>query len=185
MTNTDKTPKNISKGDTNKKEKEEIRDEVTERVDSAKERFSDISETGAESGFWDEARDNISEGARAFSSEAGEFGERVANYSEKIFGRIKEVTQSAWSRGTELTREAVESAQEMAEKYRDRNEINKLNDQKKKAASQLGMQIYLEYKNHDNHLPTTTTGKKDIKNLLNLLQELDKEILKYSEEKKD
>ncbi len=169
----------------NKKEKEEIKDEVTERVDSAKERFSDISETAGKSGFWDEARDNITEGARVFSEEAGEFGERVASYSEKIFGRIRVVSLSAWSRGTELTQEAVQSAQEVAEKYRDQYEINKLNDQKKKAASQLGMQIYLEYKNHDNRLPTTTTGKKDIKNLLNLLQELDKEILKYSEEKKD
>ncbi|MGC9343670.1 MAG: hypothetical protein ACP5E3_13280 [Bacteroidales bacterium] len=161
-----------------------VKNESKERVDSAKERLEDISETSKDPRFWDDVQDNISEGAKVLNEEAKEFAEKVASYSEKIFGIVKDKASDAYHYSADLTKEAVNYAQKLGEKYRDRYEVNKLNEEKKKTASQLGMNIYLAYKNNDNRVPVQTFRQKKIKSALKELEELDKQIIDYSEEAK-
>ncbi len=135
-----------------------------------------------EPGFWDETKDNINEGAKAVGDEARELGEKISAYSETIFGKIKDSTSDLLQSGKELTQDAVNRAQELAEKYRDRTEIKKLNEEKKKVAAQLGMNFYLILKNNDNKVPNTLLRRKAIKTTLQEMQELDQKILDLSDE---
>lgn len=174
--------KTVSKGQKHSnKAASKVKDEPRERVDSAKERFEDISETAANQHFWDDVQENITEGAKVISEETRDFAEKVAAYSEKIFGIIREKASDAYQYGADLTEDAVNYAQKLGEKYRDRYEVNKLNEEKKKIASQLGMNIYLAYKNNDNRVPVQTFRQKKIKAALKDLEELDKQILDFSE----
>jgi cell fate (sporulation/competence/biofilm development) regulator YlbF (YheA/YmcA/DUF963 family) len=135
-----------------------------------------------EPGFWDETKDNINEGAKAVGDEARELGEKISAYSETIFGKIKESTSDLLQSGKELTQDAVNRAQELAEKYRDRTEIKKLNEEKKKVAAQLGMSFYLILKNNDNKVPNTILRRKAIKTTLQEMEELDQKILDLSDD---
>ena len=140
--------------------------------------------TLGEQGFWEDVQENISEGAKVVNEETREFAEKVAGYSEKIFGVVKEKAEEAFRYSTDLTKDAVNYAQKVGEKYRDRQEINKLNEEKKRASSQLGLNIYLAYKNNNNRVPQQTFNQKKIKSVLKELEELDKKILELSENDK-
>lgn len=142
------------------------------------------NENKNEQGFWDDTKNNINEGARVVGDEARDLGEKISSYSEEIFGKIKERTSEIFQSGKELTQDAVNRAQEVAEKYRDQTEIRKLNEEKKKVAAQLGMSFYLILKNNDNKVPDTILRRKAIKTTLKEMEELDKQILDLSEEKK-
>jgi hypothetical protein len=134
--------------------------------------------------FWQEAKENIEEGARTIGDEARDIGEKIYSYSEVVFGKIKEGTSDLWKSGVDLTNDMVNRAQEVAEKYRDRIEVRKLNEEKKKVASQLGMNVYLEVKNNDNTLPEKFFTKRQVKSMMKNLEQIDKQILDLSEEEK-
>ncbi|MEX0988530.1 MAG: hypothetical protein WD052_13715 [Bacteroidales bacterium] len=135
-------------------------------------------------GFWDEAKENINEGAKVIGDEMRDLGDKISAYSEEIFGKIKEHTGDMVQSGKDLTQEAVNKAQEMAEKYRDQNEIRKLNEEKKKVAAQLGMHFYLILKNNDNKVPSSILRRKAIKSTLEQMESLDQQILDLSDEDK-
>lgn len=137
-----------------------------------------------EQGFWDDTKNNINEGARVVGGEARDLGEKISSYSEEVFGKIKDRTSEMFQSGKELTQDAVNRAQEMAEKYRDQTEVRKLNEEKKKVAAQLGMSFYLILKNNDNKVPDTILRRKAIKTTLKEMEELDQQILDLSDEKK-
>ncbi len=135
-----------------------------------------------ESGFWDEAKENVSEGAKIVGEEARRIGGQISSYSEKIFGKVSESAADAYKASSEFTRDAVNAAQRLAEKYKDKYEVNKLNNQKKLYATQLGMKFYLEVKNNDDKIPENLLEKNDIKGLITNLENVDKEIIKITEE---
>ncbi len=137
--------------------------------------------TTQESNFWEDTKENINEGAKAIGDEARGLGEKISSYSEIIFGKIKDRTSEVVKSGMELTRDAVNKAQEQAETYRDRYEIRKLNEEKKRVASQLGMNFYLTLKNNENKIPETYLRRKEPKSLLKEMEDLDKQILERSE----
>ena len=174
MTTTSNTNKNTG----NKEQKPTNTAKSNPKTSSAEKNSEKQKE---ESGFWEDTRENINEGARVIGDEARDLGEKISSYSEIIFGKIKDRTSEVWKSGKELTQEAVNQAQEQAEKYRDRYEIRKLNEEKKKVASQLGMNFYLTVKNNDNKLPETYLRRKEPKSLLQEIEELDKKILELSE----
>lgn len=134
-----------------------------------------------QNGFWEDTKENINEGAKIVGDEAKEISEKVASYSEVVFGKIVDYTEELLSSGADLTKEAVNKAQEYAETFRDRREIKKLNDEKKQLASQLGMSFYLEVKNNDNKVPPTILRRKAFRSVIKNLEELDKQILDISE----
>jgi hypothetical protein len=132
--------------------------------------------------FWEDTKGNINEGARIVGEEAKDLGERISAYSEKIFGTIKEKTSEVFESGKTLTVDAVNRAQELAEKYRDHGEIRKLNEEKKKVAAQLGMSFYLMVKDNDNKVPSTLLRRKAVKSTMQEMEDLDKQILDLKDE---
>jgi hypothetical protein len=144
---------------------------------------SQKEETGKMNEFLAETKENIDAGARIVEDEARELGEKITSYSEVLFGKIKEYTEEILNSGASLTKDAVNRAQEQAERLRDRLEIRKLNDQKKEVATKLGMGFYLEVKNNENKVPPTLLRRKKFKSLFKELEDLDSQILELSEEK--
>jgi hypothetical protein len=132
--------------------------------------------------FWEDAKENINEGARIVGEEAKDLGEKISAYSEKVFGVIKEKSSEFFESGKTLTRDAVNRAQELAEKYRDQGEIRKLNEEKKKVASQLGMHFYLMVKDNDNKVPPTILRRKAVKTTMQEMEEIDRQILDLKDE---
>jgi len=136
-----------------------------------------------EQSFWDETRENVFEGAKVISEEAKHLSQVIANYSETIFGKIKDNTSEVIKYGLDLTNEGVHKAQEIAEQLKDDYEVRKLISKKKEVSTQLGMKFYLAVKNNKNKIPENLLKEKDIISLLKELEELDKQILKLSEQK--
>lgn len=137
--------------------------------------------TTEEHGFWDEAKENVSEGAKIIGEGAASFSHKLAEYSESIFGKIKDNTNEVIKYGLDLTKEGVHKAQEVAENLKDDYEVRKLNTKKKEVSTQLGMKFYLAIKNNDNKVPENLMKDKAIVSLVKELEEIDKEILKSSE----
>ncbi|MCF8360630.1 MAG: hypothetical protein K9H26_17890 [Prolixibacteraceae bacterium] len=132
--------------------------------------------------FMDEARENVIEGAKVVGEEAKNWGSKISAYSEVLFGKVKKTTSKALKYGQELTEEAVNKAQEIGENLRDNYQVNQLNGEKKKIASQLGMKMYLEIKNNKNKIPVKLLDtNEEIVSLIKQLEEIDKKILDYSE----
>ncbi|MEF8985209.1 MAG: hypothetical protein V5A51_11515, partial [Bacteroidales bacterium] len=132
--------------------------------------------------FWKEASENISEGTRVINEEAKAIGEKLSTYSEKIFGTIKKTSKEAYKTGAKLTRNAVNNAQALAEKYRDMYEMRNLNNEKKKIGSQLGVKLYLAMKNNNNTIPDDFTSDEEVKSLLEQIEEVDQKIIDLSKE---
>lgn len=140
-------------------------------------------ETGRMNEFLAETKENIDEGARIVEEEARELGEKITAYSEVLFGKIRDYTEDILNSGVSLTKEAVNKAQEQAERLRDRIEIRKLNDEKKQVATKLGMSFYLEVKNNENKVPPTLLRRKKFKSLFKDMEDLDSQILDLAEDK--
>jgi hypothetical protein len=176
--------------DTAEKAKQKVEDtakgseqKVKEHLDDAKEKAREAKAEAEEASLWDDAKQNIEEGARFIGEEARQFGEKLSAYSEVIFGKVKEKTSEALKYGQELTGEAVNFAQESAEKYRDWYEVQRLNSAKRKIASQLGIQFYLGIKNNNNQIPDNFLNDKDVKATLKEIESIDKEIIELTKEK--
>lgn len=140
------------------------------------------AKTDKKNEFWEDTKGNINEGARIVGEEAKDLGERISAYSEKIFGSIKIKSSELFESGKTLTLDAVNRAQELAEKYRDQSEIRKLNEEKKKVAAQLGMSFYLMVKDNDNKVPSTILRRKVIKSTMQEMEEIDRKVLELKDE---
>ncbi|MDT8401759.1 MAG: hypothetical protein RQ743_08695 [Bacteroidales bacterium] len=161
---------------------EGVKEEFKESAEDVKENLRQAGESVSESGFWEEAGENISEGAKIVGEEARKAGEKISAYSEKLFGRIKDKSSEAFKSGLDLTREGVNKAQAAADELRDNIEVGRLNRQKKDVASQLGMKFYLEVKNNDNKVPDNVLRKRVFMSLLKELEDIDKQILDLKDE---
>lgn len=170
---------------TTKKEQDKAKETEEKKAQSTQSNEQKNTQETADSGFWDEAKDNVSEGAKIVGEEAKRIGGKISSYSEKIFGKISESASDVYKISTEFTKDAVNSAQELAEKYKDKYEINKLNNQKKHYATQLGMRFYLDIKNNDNRIPRGFLDENDIKGLISKLEKIDKEVLELTKDEEE
>src|SRR6056297_1111376 len=130
--------------------------------------------------IWEDAKENVTEGAKYITQEARELGKQISTYSEVLFGKIKDKSGEVLKYGLNLTEEGVNKAQKAAESLREDAEMKKLNKRKKEVASQLGMKFYLLVKNNGNHVPRDLISNKDILSLMKELEDIDKEILDLS-----
>lgn len=161
---------------------EEVRAEFEESADEIKDNLRQAGESVSDAGFWEEAGENISEGAKIVGEEARKAGEKISAYSERLFGKIKDKSAEAFRSGLDLTREGVNRAQAAADELRDNIEVGRLNRKKKEVATQLGMKFYLEVKNNDNKVPENILRKRVFMSLLKEIEEIDKQILKLKNE---
>jgi hypothetical protein len=155
--------------------KENVKEKVVNEPKNDKQQAKDVT-------FMDEARENVIEGAKVVGEEAKNWRSKISAYSEVLFGKVKKTTSKALKYGQELTEEAVNKAQEIGDNLRDNYQINQLNGEKKKIASQLGIKMYLEIKNNKNKIPAKLLEtNEEIVSLIKQLEEIDKKILDYSE----
>ncbi len=157
--------------------KSEIQDKIEHSAADIREKLRKVGDTLSESEFWEEATENISEGASKIGEEARVIGEKISSYSEILFGKIKDKSSEAFKTGLDLTRDAVNKAQKRAEDLRNNIVISRLNKQKKEIAARLGMKFYLEIKNNDNKVPENLLKKRIFITLLKELENIDREIL--------
>lgn len=142
--------------------------------------------TPEESKFWDETMDSLAESAKVLSEEAKKLSTQVSSYSEELFGKIRSTTSEVLKYGQDLTKSAVDRAQEMGEKLKDNYLVGKLNSEKKQLASELGMKLYLEIKDNKNKIPENLLKEnKEIAGLLKQIEEIDKKILELANNEKE
>ena len=165
-----------------KKVKKTVNELKTQTAKKAEETSRKVGDAVTEAGFWEEATENISEGARIVGEEARLAGEKISAYSEILFGKIKDMSSDFFESGLNLTREAVNKAQKLGEDFRDNIQIKNLNKQKKEVATRLGMKFYLEVKSNDNKIPGNICNKRVFLSLLKEIEKIDKEILEISTE---
>lgn len=172
---------------TTKKEQDKAKETEEKKTQDTqnKEQKQSTNQQADDSGFWDDAKENVSEGAKIVGEEAKRIGGKISSYSEKIFGKISDSASDVYKISSEFTKEAVNSAQELAEKYKDKYEINKLNNQKKHYATQLGMRFYLDIKNNENRIPRGFLDENDIKALISKLESIDKEVLDLTKDEEE
>jgi len=181
-TTTKKTPKpNSASVKKVVKKKAPVKEEkISKENTSAESKKAQVKEKD----FWNDAKENINEGAKIISEEVKHFGKRLSAYSEVLFGKVKDNTSEVIKYGLDLTNDGVHRAQEVAENLKDDFEIRKLNTKKKEVSTQLGMKFYLAVKKNTNEVPADFIKDKEILSLLKELEEIDKEILNHSETKK-
>jgi hypothetical protein len=105
---------------------------TTEKNDKTNENQN--RETNDDNSFWEDTRENVTEGARIVGEEARRIGGQISSYSEKIFGKVSDSATDAYKISTEFTRDAVNGAQALAEKYKDKQEIIDINEEDEKSS---------------------------------------------------
>lgn len=169
----------------NNKETQNNQTEQSQNNQTEQSQNNQYEKQKEDSKFWDEAKENVSEGAKVVGEEAKRIGEKITAYSDKIFGKISDSASDAYKISTEFTRDAVNSAQGLAEKYKDQYDVNRLNNKKKEFATQLGMKLYLDVKNNNNEISDNFLDENDIKGLISKLEEIDQEIIQITKEEEE
>jgi len=127
-----------------------------------------------EKGFWEDAKENISEGAKYV-------GETVSEYSEKIYHSVKETASEAYKYGSEFTLEAVKKAQQVIEEQIDKYEVRKLSDKRDIWTSKLGLHLYHTIKENDGKVPVGYIKEKKVNDILKEIEEIDQKILELKQ----
>lgn len=128
-----------------------------------------------ERAFWEEARENISEGARVV-------GETVEEYSEKFMNALKAKASEAYKLSSEFTLDAVHKAQDIIDNYRDKFEVRKLSEQRDEKSAKLGLSLYHAIKENKGRLPENFIDKKATHAMLMEIEEIDRMILELTHE---
>lgn len=119
--------------------------------------------------FWSESRENIEAGAKIV-------GEKTSEFTETLFNKLKEKSISAFKSGSKIVDGISHTAIEYTERYKDKGEIYRLSKEKKKIALELGMDVYLFYKDNSSS-EIDPINEKVIVMSLDKLEKLDKQII--------
>ena len=129
----------------------------------------------SEASFWDEARENIAEGARVV-------GDTFSEYSEKFMSTVKEKASEAYKFSSEFTLDAVHSAQGIIDDYRDRIEVKRLSDERDKHTAKLGLRLYHSIKNNKGHIPENFISDENVTTMLHDIEAVDKKLLELTKD---
>lgn len=127
-------------------------------------------ESKKEKDFWEDTRENVTQGAKLF-------GETLTGYSEKFMSTIKETATEVYKFSSEFTVEAVNNAQKIIDEYRDKYEVKNLNEKRDVLTTELGLHLYHSIKGNNNEIPDNYLKKKKVVFLLKEIEKIDKMIL--------
>jgi hypothetical protein len=116
--------------------------------------------------FWDDARENVSEGAK-------EVGETVTEYAQIM----KENAKNVFKTGSEFTQEMLHKAQEIIDNYQHNREIKQLGDERDKIMIKFGRHMYQTVKSVVTDLPEHFFNDTDVQSLIIEIEEIDRRIL--------
>ena len=103
--------------------------------------------------------------------------EKTSTMAKPTYDKLKESLADASEFGKEMLDELTNTAQHYLEKYKNRIEMKKLNDEKNKLINQLGNIIYVRYK-VKNLGPIKLFREPDIQTLIKDIENKNKEIVK-------
>lgn len=126
-----------------------------------------------EQDFWDEARENVSTGAKIV-------GETVSEYTERFLENLKSTATKAYKASSEFTMETVHKAQEVIDNYRDQQSIRRLSEERTELAADLGMLLYRSMKSNDDKLPDSFDSQQEVNTLLKKIGAIDQHIVEIS-----
>lgn len=181
MPNPQKKPKNIKPNtvSSNKKVKDTVK--TRKSVKNGPKRTPKPSKTKEDTSLILEAVDSIEASAKVVGERASDVATKIADKSSKLAGDIFEKVRKGVSEAYEASAKAVDelgkTAQGYLDKYESTMEMRKLSEKRKKAATELGKQIYSKYK-LKKKTPIELMQADEVKALISEITKLDKEIIK-------
>ncbi len=124
--------------------------------------------------FLAESGEYITEGARVFS-------ERASEIFNNFMGKVRETAESAYEKGSEIYENVSLSAQSYLERYRNRNEMANLKEQRDEVAAKLGYMCFMEYSGRY-RFRVEFMKSDEFKELMSQIRELDNRIIKIGKE---
>jgi hypothetical protein len=131
-------------------------------------------DTKLQKDFWEEAKGNISEGAKLV-------GETVSEYAQTIGEKAKETFKT----GSEVTMEMVHYAQDIIDSYKHKQEIKELSEKRDEVFIELGRNLYRKVKGIENDLNEEFLQEKDVQSMLNEIENIDRKIIEINEQEKE
>jgi len=121
------------------------------------------------SNIFPDSAENIAMGAKVFS-------EKASDIFNTFLEKVKETAESAYEKGSQIYENMALTAQGYLDKFRDRNEMVQLKEQRDEVATQLGYMCFMEYSGRYRFRVEFMKGE-EFKKLLAQIRELDKQII--------
>ena len=164
-TQNSKTTNTTKQTKTEKPEEEKVNNPKSE------EQKKETDNNSKEKDFWNEAGENISEGAKVV-------GETVSHYAQSL----GESAKKAFKSSSEFTMEMVHNAEDIIDNYKDKIEIKRLSDERDELLIQLGKHLYRTVKSVKDGLPENYAGNTDVQELLQKIENIDKKIIEIDKQ---
>lgn len=154
-----------------------IKKETSIKPTAAETKKSDKSK---DKSFLVDAAETIDAGAKLVkdrtSEIASDIAEKASDFKDIFFDRVKKGVSEAYEAGSKTIEELTETAQDYAEKYKHKIEINKLKAKQDKKYTILGSLIFEKYK-VAGMTPAKVFNDKDIKELINDIENTAEQIV--------
>jgi hypothetical protein len=135
---------------------------------------SDKQTNQAKSGdFIPESTENIIEGAKIFS-------EKASDIFNSFIEKVKEATEKAYDKGSQIYESVSLSAQQYVERFKDRSEMAQLKDRRDEVAIQLGYMCFMEYSGRY-RFRVEFMKSDEFRKLMSQMRQLEKEIIQLGE----
>ncbi|MCB2195639.1 MAG: hypothetical protein KQH79_07250 [Bacteroidetes bacterium] len=132
----------------------------------------------SEHGFWNETKENVSEGAKIIGNELNTIGKRFVKVTESLLGTVQNKTNEMYKYGVEITNNGNE-INDLADHIKDDVTLKKLHAHKKELAEKLGVHLYKLVKDNKNKVPENLQSNKELLSFIKDLKKADKEISDY------
>lgn len=122
------------------------------------------------SSFFDEFKENVTEGAKVLKNLSGDLIDDVKEKSEDLYGK-----------GSEKFEQASAVVESYIDQFKNEKEVKQLSNEKTELNAILGEGIYHEFKKNGTISKRYLTTKK-MEELFNSIQSIDRQILKLGKE---
>jgi hypothetical protein len=134
---------------------------------------NDKSEQNSNRDFIPETKDNIVMGAKVFS-------EKASDIFNTFLEKVKETSDVAYKKGSEIYETMSLKAQGYLDKFKDRSEITILKEKRDEVAKELGYMCFMEYSGRY-RFRVEFMKNDEFKKLMAQVRELDKQIIEIGE----
>ena len=124
------------------------------------------------------ASKSIESGVDVASEKISEFAEKTAETAGELFKAVKKGLSSTYDAGAKVIDDISSTAQDYIDKYKKNMEVNKLSENREQLIKKLGADFFAEYKTIKEDSLQLFFNKKEILDLINEIEKLDKSIVK-------
>ena len=139
-----------------------------------------VSNESKQKSFLVDAAENIDAGAKLVKDRTAEIAADLAgkasSFKDTLLHKVKKGVSEAYEAGSKAVEELTETAQDYAEKYKHKMEINKLKAQQERQYTVLGSLIFEKYK-VAGLTPAKVLKEKDIVELINEIEHTSVQIV--------